>query len=58
MYARLECVYDYDKYPNRKQFVEDFRDQNRAKFYFDLTGQYTIKKDEELICKSIFTLMG
>ena len=39
MYARLECVYDYDKYPNRKQYVEDFRKQNRAKFYFDLTGQ-------------------
>lgn len=58
VYARLECEYDYAKYPNRYQYIEDFRDQNRCKCYFDLTGSYTMAEGEELICKSTFTITG
>lgn len=58
VYTRLECEYDYAKYPNRYQYIEDFRDQNRCKCYFDLTGSYTMAEGEELICKSTFTITG
>lgn len=58
IYASVECDYNFEKYPNRKQYVTDFRSQNRAKAYFDLTGTYTINQGEELKCKSIFTIKG
>ena len=58
MYFRVQCDYEASKYQNRNQYIEDFRSQNRAKVYFDLTGDYTIKTGEELKCKSIFTIYG
>lgn len=58
MYFRVKCEYNSEKYANRGQYIEDFRSQNRAKVYFDLTGNYTMTTGEELKCKSIFTVMG
>ena len=32
-------------FPGRSQYLSDFRDQNRCKAYFDITGRYTLPKD-------------
>lgn len=58
VYVRAQADYDYSKYPNRSQYVADFRSQNRAKIYYDLTGNYTMAAGEELVCKSIYTVMA
>lgn len=56
LYLSLECEYDREKYPNAKQYISDFRSQNRCKVYFDITGNYLIKEGETLDCKSIFNI--
>ena len=35
-------------YPNRHQFITDFRDQNRCKVYFDVTGSHIMQPGELL----------
>lgn len=56
-YCSAECIADYEKYPNRSQTVANFSDQNRAKMYFDVTGNYQLQKDEELKSKSIYRIL-
>lgn len=60
LYLSLECFADYEKYPNTNQYIENFNNEPipRAKAYFDITGNYEIKKDEILQNKSIFTILG
>jgi len=36
------------EFSGRSQYLSDFREQKRCKVYFDITGRYTMKKDEVL----------
>lgn len=56
-YMSAECVADYEKYPNRFQNVANFSGLNRAKMYFDVTGNYQISAGEELRNKSIYRII-
>ena len=57
IYASVRCDFDYSKYPNRGQYISDFRSsgQDRLKVYFR-TGQYSIAENEEIKCKATFKI--
>lgn len=58
IYVKAESKADFDKYDNTNQYVENFPTTNRAKLYFDLTGQYNISIGEQLNVKSIYTVFA
>ena len=56
--ARVESVFDYDKYPHATRLCDSWQvTQFRCfKAYFDMTGKYAAKKGEVFLTKSIYTL--
>lgn len=46
----VEC--ESADYPKKSQFLSDFREQNRCKAYFDVTGRHQMRKDEKLCSKT------
>lgn len=65
LYMSAEAIAEFDKYPNNYQMIQNFNETNpekpemqpRAKIYFDVTGEYSIKKNEQLRSKSIFKII-
>ena len=56
--AKVESVFDYDKYPNATRLCDSWQvTQFRCfKAYFDMTGKHAAKKGEIFLTKSIYTL--
>lgn len=59
LYFSARCEAEYERYPNRKQLIQNFSGEAipRAKIYFDITGNYSINKDEVLKNKSTYRLI-
>lgn len=52
LYCKASAEYERNKYPNSKQWIEDFG--YRAKIYFDITGNYSAKAGDVIRVKSIY----
>lgn len=59
LYMSAEAFANFEKYPNTNQYVENFNtsEPNRAKMYFDITGQYQISLNEQLRSKAVFKII-
>lgn len=59
LYFSARCEAEYERYPNRKQLIQNFSGEAipRAKIYFDITGNYSINKNEVLKNKSTYRLI-
>lgn len=60
LYIGVELASQVSQYPNTNQYIENFNNESipRAKIYYDITGNYSIKAEEKIKTIGYYTVRG